>query len=94
MTAANPDHPDDERHAATCAAKGDPVEPIAATDVQPDMTAWHNGEWMKVKFVTRLDRSILIDFITSEPGATACRIALPDTRLFRRVLALERGTAE
>lgn len=75
--------------AACRAADGDTVEEIKARTVLPNMTIWHQGRWLVVRYSQAADRSVSIDFFVPEPGETAMRITSPDTLMYRRITARE-----
>lgn len=93
MSALNNEH---EFEDAVATASGDAVQKITAIEAAPDMVLFHYGEWLTVKYVNRLDRSVMIDYFTPE-GITACRVVNHDRPVFRRIPTRERaraGTAE
>lgn len=79
-----PNEPHNECEIAKVAAGDDPVEPIKAANVKPNMILLHDGRFLQVKYVNCLDRSVMIDYY-AEQGMTACRVVAPNTTLYRRV---------
>jgi len=72
---------------AKAAADGDTVELISGAEAAPDMTLWHEGQWLTVRYRSPAGEAVRLDFEVAEPGETAFRFADPGTELYRRIPA-------